>query len=264
MKKLYPFLTGFVSLLFLANYSSEKTTVDGKQKNKINISGTLETRQTDELGNAKQYAVDNIAIGKVYEGIPVFALPAPTDYVEKAGKMHLNKDKNPVELFVKTNIDLVSNGNKLDVAEIRVDNPEKIWVYKKKKHTTPIEYIEIIFVFNDEAKTEEKYMINIRQKLTCDDVSDGTPKEMEVPLQAIRSLKIKGFAHRDGQKCVCEPTKSKTKEEQDEAEITSEILEDLPEKTRVGIGEFPQGHTQGEVLRPTSLSPFSQTQPYER
>lgn len=132
MKKISLYLIGIVSILVLANYGSEKTTVDGKQKNKINISGILETRQTDELGNAKQYTVDNIAIGKVYEGIPVYALPAPADYVEKAGKMHLNKDKNPVELFVKTNIDLVSSGGKLEVAEIRVDNPEKIWVYKKE------------------------------------------------------------------------------------------------------------------------------------
>lgn len=107
-------------------------------------------------------------------------------------------------------------------------------------------------------------MINIRQKLTCDDIGDGGPKEMEVPLQAIKSLKIEGYTHRDAPKKMGERIQSKTEDGQDELDITSEILEDLPEKTREGIGAFPQGHTQGEVLRPTSLSPYSQTQPYER
>lgn len=235
MKKYSGYIIGTAALFILANYSSDNTTVDGKQKNKINVDGVLQTYQTDEQGNNKEYTVDNIAIGRVFEGIPVYAMPSQTDLVMKENKIRFKKDINPVKKYAKTNIDLVTSGGKQETKEIRIDNPNKVYVYKKNQYSTPAEYVEIIVKSNDPAGTEEKYIIDIRQKLTCDELNEAGPKEMEVPIQAIKKLTITGYAHRDAPRDSYKSASRSGKAPEpvrDELDITSEILEDLPEKAR--------------------------------
>ncbi|MCK5632138.1 hypothetical protein KAH94_00135 [bacterium] len=97
---------------------------------------------------------------------------------------------DPVKTFIKANIDLV------EVGEIRIPNPNEIWTYKKEKSYRESKYLEIIFVSKDAKKTQNHYLIENRKKIYCDRVSSAGPEEQEVPLEALKSLKVTGYTDR--------------------------------------------------------------------
>lgn len=196
MKKVIQGTLSLLIVALLANWGSEQTTVDGRKKNKINIRGTLETHGLDEQGNPKLYKVNNIAIGKLYERIPVYAKPSPSDF-DPVTRM-LNVD--PASKFLKAYIDLVTDEGRWETAEIRVDQPDVTWKYKKKEYSSEVEYVGITFVSNDEEKTEESYIIDLSKKITCDEINAAGPKEMEVPIQTLKRLTIEGYTHRDSER----------------------------------------------------------------
>lgn len=190
-------------IVLLANWSSDQTTVEGRKKNKINIRGILQVHGVDEKGKPKEYTVDNIAFGKLYEKIPVYAKPSPADFDPQTHMLNVD----PTKKFLKTFIDLVTDEGQWETIEVRVDHPETTWKYKKKEYASEVEYVGITFVSNDENHTEQSYIIDLNRKLTCDEINDAGPKEMEVPIQTIKKLTITGFTHRDAEKSTDKTTK---------------------------------------------------------
>lgn len=168
-----------VSFTLLANFSSE-TSVDGRQKNKINFCGTL----TDIQGNTID--VDNISISGSYERIPVYQKPS-------------NPDTKPD--INTTRIDLK------EIAELKLPSTEPV-ISKFKNR----EYIDIVVVYNDPQRTEKNYIIDLNRKILCDETNEAGPIEKEISFQALGKLALNGYSYRDpenkGHKGTC---KTKTK-----------------------------------------------------
>lgn len=156
-----------VSVFAFANFSSE-TSVDGRQKNKINFYGTL----TDIQGNTSN--VDNISIGGSYERIPVYQKPKDAD---------TKPDINTTRLDLK------------EVAVIKLTGGEAV-ISKFKNR----EYIDITVVSNDTQRTEKNYIIELTRKLLCDEINEAGPIEKEISFQALGTLNINGYSYRDQNK----------------------------------------------------------------
>ena len=169
------------SIFMLANFSSE-TSVDGRQKNKINFCGTL----TDIQGNVTN--VDNISISGSYKRIPVYQKPTSD----------VKPDINTTFLDLE------------EVAALKLPSPEPIFSKFKNR-----EYIDITVVYNDAQRTEKTYIIEISRKILCDEQNDAGPIEKEISFQALGTLTIDGYIHRDpenkGRKGSCK-VKASTKE----------------------------------------------------
>ncbi|GEM_PF-1836805 len=101
---------------------------------------------------------------------------------------------DPKTNLIETKIDLV------EVHEITVPHPDELWIYQKEKGYRKVEYIEIEIVSKGTKKTSMSYLIEKRKKIYCDRVTASGPEEQEVPLKAIKSLKIMGFNDRDVEK----------------------------------------------------------------
>lgn len=175
-------LLGITSTAFPTSMG-DKTSGDGDSKYPVNFSGTIVAR------NGSTLQVDNIAIGGRYKQIPVY--DKPTTFTEK-GK--LTSDPRDQKLNIVTKVDLA------EVDTIRVDDP-LLWVYQKEKSSLTLEFIEIIVVFkkaaSDIVAPEKHYLIDLRTKITCDEMNEVELVEKIIPFSAIVSLTIKDYRHRD-------------------------------------------------------------------
>jgi hypothetical protein len=161
----------------------EKSSVDGDSKYPVNFSGTIIAR------NGSKFEVDNIAIGGRYKQIPVY--DEPTTFTQKG---LLTTDPRDQKINIVTKVDLA------EVDTIRVDDP-LLWVYQKEKTTSTVEFIEIIVVFKKGAaettSPEKRYLMDLRTKITCDELNEVELVEKIIPFSAIMSLTIKDYRHRD-------------------------------------------------------------------
>ncbi len=164
MNRLVHYTLCLMSIVTLANFSSESS-VEGRQKNKINFCGTL----TDIQGNT--FNVENISISGSYDRIPVYQKPKNPD---------TKPDVNTTRLDLK------------EVAVIKLPSAEPV-ISKFKNR----EYIDIIVVSNDKKRTESNYIIELNRKIMCDEVNDAGPIEKEISFQALGKLEINGYSYRD-------------------------------------------------------------------
>jgi hypothetical protein len=170
----------FLSILLLANFSSESS-IDGKQKHKINFCGTF----TDSQGNT--ITVDNISISGSYKHIPVYQKPTSPD---------VKPDINTT--FIDLN----------EVAGIKL--PSATPMISKFKNR---EYIDIVIIYDDKQQTSKNYIIELSRKILCDETNDAGPIEKEISFQALGELKITGYSHRDAEKHAGKKGQCKTKSE---------------------------------------------------
>lgn len=116
---------------------------------------------------------------------------ADTTPNKKRGKFREHVlEGDPRTTLVEAKIDLA------EVSELRVPHPNETWTYQKEKGYRKAEYLEIIVVSKDTKKTKTRYLIEKRKKVYCDRIIAAGPEEQEVPLEAIKSLKIKGYKDR--------------------------------------------------------------------
>jgi len=184
-----------VSTLWLANWSSQESSIDGNEKQRVNFYGTLVTRQ-----NNKSIRVDNISIDHKFRQIPMYEKPslqsevsqAITDKQGNLKRQEFMLTVDPRTQLVTTKIDLN------ETYEIRIPYPEQVWVYQKEQGYRKIEYIEIVIISNNEQKTKSHYLLDLKNKIYCDEINPAGPIEKIVPLQAINSLTIEGYKFRNG------------------------------------------------------------------
>jgi hypothetical protein len=167
---------GLIAIIFLANSTSEDTSVEGPSKQKINFYGTLKTWQ------GKDYSVENIAIGRKFKQIDFFDFPN----LKAVDQEKYSLKTNPKNGIV-TRIDLS------EICEMRVPQPDVIWTYQS--NNKKVEYLKVDIVSHD--KSIDSYLIEISRKLTCDAKKKGAPTEMVVPFAAIKQLVVKGYTLRD-------------------------------------------------------------------
>lgn len=170
-----------LSVLFLMNMTSEETTVEGHKRQKVNFYGTLTTQQDEVI------PVNNIAVAGKYKQIILYEYVAP----KNSSPEHKNVLTADPKEGIITKIDLA------EVSEIRVPSHHVVWVYQKRKAQRKAEYVEIIIISGDTQKTENHYFIDIHRKITCEQSNAAGPIEKEVPIQALKSLKIDGYCYRD-------------------------------------------------------------------
>ncbi len=189
MKKIVIPIAYILTACVVINWTAQEPTIEGKRKHKVNFYGMLTTHQD------KIYKVDNISIARLYKQIPLYEVPADKDSVAKAydpeKKVTTNILKNDPRKGIITRIDLAETG------KIMTPSPNTLWTYKKKKGYREKEYIEIVIVSNDKQKTKNNYLIDLKRKIHCDEINEAGPIEKEVPFDAIKSLTIEGYKHRE-------------------------------------------------------------------
>jgi hypothetical protein len=157
-KKIPMLIVIMVAFLLCTQFSSQKTSVDGREKPSLNVYGSL----TDTSN--KTYRVENITIAGRVNDIAVYQKPNNPD---------INPDINT------TRIDLC------EIGEIRIDTPRIVQFNKR-------DYIEIVIISNDSRRTQNNYIIEKLKKLFCDEVNDAGPIEKELSFLAVQRLQIQG------------------------------------------------------------------------
>ncbi len=186
MKKQIVITLSMFSVIFLGNWGTpSEPSAEGRKKPNINFHGTLKTRQ------GKVLKVANITIGRMIRQIPMYEVPTKEEFVDR--KTHTIKEDPDKKLEI-TRIDLV------EVSEIRVPHPDTIWIYQKEEKSRKHEYIELTIISNDKNRTKNSYLIPLNKKVHLDGVSKAGAEEKDIPLQAIESIKIKGYTYRDADK----------------------------------------------------------------
>lgn len=176
-------LLAFPTMIF--SYGTAESNVGPSKKHSINFYGTLEVHQ------GQIFEVENISIQDRYRQIPMYDCPGE-NYLEKAvtnketGKMEINLKENPNELAV-TKIDLE------ETEEICIDH-EPIYVFQQPQHRPT--YFYRATIISKSNKTKHYSLIPEHTKLQCDEIDSAGPREKDVPLSAVKSLKIKGFSQR--------------------------------------------------------------------
>ncbi len=220
MKKIIAPMLGIGALLVIANWGSSESSTESKQKHAVNFSGVL--TPVELKPNEKPYAVDNIAINNRYDQIPLYKKPINT--AKKASDAKRSSDENyddePVEngrgknmLLADPSEGIVAKVDLAEVDEIIVPEPERIWSYQKRRGSHKAKYVEIVVVSNDDAKTRNSYLIDIRRKVTCNQFNEAGPIQLEAPFTAIKSLVIKGCKYRDADKKCGKKGEDQTEEE---------------------------------------------------
>lgn len=88
-----------------------------------------------------------------------------------------------------------------EIQEVSIPEPDTIWSYKKEKQYGKTEYIEIIIT---KPGSSEHYLIDRRMKLFGDTIQEKQaepapafpqkgPEESEVPLPAIKKVRVEGY-----------------------------------------------------------------------
>lgn len=155
-------------LLLCAQFTSQKTSTDGREKPSLNVYGIL-TDTTNHTCN-----IENITIAGRFNDIAVYQKPLSPD---------VNPDINTTKI------------NLCDISEIIV-GPAKVEQFNKR------DYIEITIISNDKRKTKNVYIIEKLKKLFCDEVNEAGPIEKELSLLAIKRLQINGCKKQEDQKCT--------------------------------------------------------------
>jgi len=171
------FISIVLSCLFLINWSQEST-LEGRNKPKVNLYGSLETH------TGKNLNVENITLGHMYKQIPLFETPTKQDYDPNTGKLSYNpKDRTKRTI---TRIDLA------EVAEIQVAENKQFFFMRKGGRK--IFYVPITIISNNPQKTKNTYLIEERRMLRADQIiPNGKPIEMDIPPKAVKHLVIKGY-----------------------------------------------------------------------
>jgi len=166
-------------------YGSSESNLGASKKHPVNFYGSLETHQ------GTSFEVQNIAIDNRYKQIPMYDCP-DKKYLEQSklntesGKMEIQLKENPIE-FAVTQIDFDES------QELQVEH-EPIYVFQQKEHRPS--YFFHVIVISKMNGTKHDYLIPEHTKLSCDEINSAGPIEKNVPLSAVKSLKIKGFSQR--------------------------------------------------------------------
>ena len=194
MKKLFRLTLSTAAFILCVNFGGPETSIGGGRKNKVNFYGILITQQNQTLD------IDNISIGYMYKDIPVYDAPSASTprnkFISKKENNNINKDDKKTEKYLldeDPHKGIITKIDFAEISEIRVVNPNLLWLYTRKKGYHPVEYIEIEVISNDTKKTKSRYIIETSRKLICDQINEAGPIEKDVPLQAIKLLSINGY-----------------------------------------------------------------------
>lgn len=142
-----------------ANFSSQDTSITGREKPKINFYGTL----TDTSGNT--FEVENITISGLYKQIPLYAKP--------------NDPKVDPTINI-TRIDIN------EISQVEIPHPNTFLTYNNRQ------YVEIIITSADATKTTQHYITEKTKRIICDQVNAAGTIEKDLSYQAIDKIIIKG------------------------------------------------------------------------
>ncbi|HEX4068992.1 MAG TPA: hypothetical protein VHX42_02750 [Candidatus Babeliales bacterium] len=180
-----------LSVLFTHNgihgTSFGSSTKDIKQP--VNFSGKISTHQGQE------YIVDNISIDNKYKEIIMYAKPTTH------AKAVMNQDSQHLEIKLTENptTDFVKDAYNLEqIKEIQVPSPNTMWYYQKKANQQKMEYVEVVII--SKSNTKSYHLLEHRAQIYCDVIDAGGSQEKIIPLAALKSLTIEGYAYRDTSK----------------------------------------------------------------
>lgn len=182
---------GFLVIIsLLANWSTQPG-------DKTSFFGEITTRQGNIL------KLTNIRVGKdrayaLIKQIPVYEKP-----IEHANPTPITGTNNQeIVLTVEPETQLYKKFIDLnEIAEVSIPEPETIWTYKKEKVYGKLEYIEVIV---SKPGSTAHYLIDRKMKLFGDAIQEKQPEsdkpfpqkgpeESEVPLPAIKQVRIQGY-----------------------------------------------------------------------
>ena len=155
-----------LALLFCAQFDSHDSSVAGREKPKVYITGTQ--------GGKK---IENITIGGRYKRIPVYNKPT------------------------KSNVDPKTHTKRLDLVEIKditlaPTKDDQLPTYSFKKR----DYIEIKVTSNNPQKTVNTYLIEQNKKIYFDEINEAGPLENELSIEALTKLTIGGVKEKPAKK----------------------------------------------------------------
>jgi hypothetical protein len=174
-------LLAFPAMIF--SYGTAESNVGPSKKHSINFYGTLEVHQ----GNI--FEVDNISIQDLYRQIPMYDCPGE-GFLEKAT---LNKETGKMEIHLKENPADITKIDLEETEEICVDR-EPLYVFQQPQHRPT--YFYRATIISKSNQTKHYSLVSEHAKLTCDEIDSAGPREKDVHLSSIKSLKIKGFSQR--------------------------------------------------------------------
>ncbi len=206
MKKSLYTLLGISTTMILAGWGTSESNIAGDKKQAVNFSATIETWANPDT----EIKVENLSIDNLYKQIPLYLKPAVSNPRPDASAVALDCSKcfpdkavtsskkykefilegDPRNTLIETKIDLA------EVSEIIIPHPDEIWTYQKEKGYNKTEYIEMVIISKDTKKTKTSYLIEKRKRIYSDRINAAGPEEQEVPLEALKSLKIDGYSDR--------------------------------------------------------------------
>lgn len=210
MKKIIVLSTLLMSIYISINCTGmqEKSSITGRDealKHNVIFYGTFESQ------SGHKYTVEYITFNKLVKQIPVYAMPSKEMYEETGNKIK-KLSVNP-----SSRNDGVIEILKIDLSEtksIEVPEADVIWAYRDPKKTKEgtdhrrdivddpktFKYIEII-VTDNKGKVDH-YLVERKKTVYLSEKTEAGPKEMDVPLPAVKRLTIEGFRKREDEKTV--------------------------------------------------------------
>lgn len=202
-KSLYTLL-GITTIIVLSGWGTPESNVAGNKKQAVNFFATLETWANP----GTELKIENLSIDNLYKQIPLYLKPAlatPSTDTTTAidcskccpGKVGLTQKYkefiltgDPRNTLIEKKMDLA------EVSEITIPHPDEMWTYQKEKGYIKAEYIEIVISSKNNQKTKTSYLLEKRKRIYADRISEAGPEEQEIPLEAVKSLKIEGYNNR--------------------------------------------------------------------
>lgn len=232
-------LLSALSIIGLANWGSESN-VNGPDKNKTNIYGTLETYGSDKNGNPMTLGVDNISFGGIFENIPVYSLPPVTDYDSNTRALKVD----PTTKYLKVDMNLVDGNGKPKIVEIRVDQPDIVWTYKDASRTYADKAEYVGMTFKAANGNERTYLIDTKKKLICHETKPPAER-FEIPLEGVKKLTIEGAKPRENsENCACDVKPTCPPAPAQKAPTLKAPTAQVPDP----IDDLPKQHAQPEVV----------------
>jgi hypothetical protein len=155
-----------------------------KDKQDIHFYGTLETHQ------GKKESIDNILVLERHNDIGLYDAPekyAESIFNQKTKQTEIRLDLNPHTEFVRSKIDLKT------VDTIKVPEPNTIWVYQQQKRNARQEFLLVQITFKEDS-SPKKYLLEHKAHISCTSLDKNNAQKKEVPLAAIDTLTIEGYA----------------------------------------------------------------------
>ncbi len=168
MKSVLSRITMSIIALGLAAQFSQQQSGEGKDKPKINFSGTL----VDQTGHS--YQVENITLSGMYRSIPFYKKPR---------KASTSPETNTTRIDLK------------ETSEIRVPYRDDAPIISNFKNR---DYIEVEVILNDQTKNG--YIIERSRKIFCDEMTAAGPVEKEISFEALDKISITGHKEREMQR----------------------------------------------------------------